>query len=181
MNKNKIIILVVVATMIAIFFVMNFSKNKSNVTRDNREENITDEKSQSQNQTWQDSLKNIEVPEVGETNVSKGVAVPRNVIPASTASEAKIRNFSEMKIENNTFVPEEFIVKQGDVFDVNVTAVDKDYDFTQPDYGFNLNIKKGETKRVQFQATASGKFTFYCKSCGGPEKGPIGYLTVVPK
>lgn len=180
MNKNKIIILVVVATMIAIFFVMNFSKNKSQAPQNNGVSNTVNQ-SAPQSETWQVFPKNVEVPGVGETNVPEGVAVPKNVSPASTVSDAKIRNFSELKIENNKFTPQEFIVKQGDIFDVNVVAIDNDYDFTQQDYGFNLNIKKGETKRVQFQATASGKFTFYCKSCGGPEKGPIGYLTVVPK
>jgi len=180
MNKNKIIILSVVIVAIVAIFVMGFLRNKSQITQNNEFQNTTNE-SVFQSETWQTPPQNIEVPEVGDTNIPEGVAVPKNVSPASESSDAKIRNFSDLKIENNKFTPREFIVKQGDIFDVNVTAVDKDYDFTQPDYGFNLNIKKGETKRVQFQTTAAGKFTFYCKSCGGPEKGPVGYLTVVPK
>jgi len=180
MNKNKIIILIVVIFIIIAIFVWGFLNNKSQTPQNNEASNTTNE-SATQSQTWQFPPENVEVPEVGQTNVPEGVAVPQNVSPASAVSDAKIRNFSELKIENNKFTPQEFIVKQGDIFDVNVTAIDKDYDFTQPDYGFNLNIKKGETKRIQFQATAAGKFMFYCKSCGGPEKGPVGYLVVAPK
>jgi len=180
MSKNKIIILIVVIVVIIAIFLWGFLKNKSQVPQNNGVSNTINE-SAPQSETWQVPPKNVEVPGVGETNVPEGVAVPKNVSPASAVSDAKIRNFSELKIENNKFTPQEFIVKQGDIFDVNVTAVDKDYDFTQPDYGFYLSIKKGETKRVQFQATAAGKFIFYCKSCGGPEKGPVGSLVVVPK
>jgi len=180
MNKNKIIALVVilVVVVLAISFVF---KNKTQTVQNQPQPTPQTSVGEQKSQTWQAPPENVTVPEVGQTNVPEEVAVPKNVSPASAVSDAKIRNFSELKIENNKFTPQEFIVKQGDIFDVNVTAIDKDYDFTQPDYGFNLSIKKGETKRVQFQATAVGKFTFYCKSCGGPEKGPVGYLVVAPK
>jgi heme/copper-type cytochrome/quinol oxidase subunit 2 len=179
MNKNKIIALVVilVVVVLAISFVF---KNKTQTVQNQPQPTPQTSVGGQKSQTWQAPPENVTVPEAGQTNVPEGVAVPKNVSPASVVSDAKMRVF-EMKIENNKFTPQEFIVKQGDIFDANVTAIDKDYDFTQPDYGFNLSIKKGETKRVQFQATAAGKFIFYCKSCGGPEKGPVGYLVVVPK
>jgi heme/copper-type cytochrome/quinol oxidase subunit 2 len=180
MSKNKIIILIVVIAIIVAIFVWGFLKNKSQTSQNNGVSNTVNQ-SAPQSQTWQAPPKNVEVPGVGETNVPEGIAVPKNVSPASAVSDAKIRNFSELKIENNKFTPQEFIVKQGDVFDVNITAIDKNYDIYQPDDGSSLVIKKGETKRWQFQPTAVGKFTFYCKSCGGPEKGPVGYLVVVPK
>ena len=179
MNKNKIIALVVilVVVVLAISFVF---KNKTQTVQNQPQPTPQTSVGGQKSQTWQAPPENVTVPEAGQTNVPEVVAVPKNVSPASVVSDAKMRAF-EMKIENNKFTPQEFIVKQGDIFDADVTAVDKDYDFTQPDYGFNLSIKKGETKRVQFQATAVGKFVFYCKSCGGPEKGPVGYLVVVPK
>jgi len=122
---------------------------------------------------------NIVVPESASTT-PKGVAAPTVVAPANVANTASYRSFN-LKAENNAFTPNTVIVKQGDTTDINITAVDKDYDFTQPDYGFKEPLPKGQTKKIQFGATAAGKFTFYCASCGGPEKGPVGYIIIAPK
>ena len=43
----------------------------------------------------------------------------------------------------------------------------------------DADIAQGATQRIQFGATAEGKFIFYCKSCGGPSQGPVGYLVIV--
>ena len=86
-----------------------------------------------------------------------------------------------MKAENNSFIPDTVVVNKGDVVHIDLTAVDKDYAFTQPDYGFDSPIAKGKTRAIEFQAVAGGKITFFCKICGGPEKGPVGYLIVKDK
>ena len=69
---------------------------------------------------------------------------------------------------------------RGETVNLSVTAVDANYSFTQPDYGFNDMIAKGKTQTIQFQAMASGNFSFYCSSCGGPLKGPVGHIIIVP-
>ncbi len=123
---------------------------------------------------------NIVVPNQNSQNVPQGVAIPQTVSPASQVSSASNRDFS-IKIEANAFTPDTIIVRKFDVINLTVNAVDGNYDLTQPDYGLNLSAPKGTSKTFQFQAYLEGKFTFYCASCGGPEKGPIGYLVVAPK
>ena len=54
------------------------------------------------------------------------------------------------------------IVKAGDTVNLELTAVDANYAFTQPQYRFNDPIAKGKTQTVQFQASQVGNFTFYC-------------------
>lgn len=122
---------------------------------------------------------NITVPNEGDKNVTSSVAVPQIQVSAHpTGGSSQYRQFA-IDADNSAFTPATVVAKKGDIIDLEITAVDKDYDFTQPDYGFSaVPIPKGETKRVQFQALNAGKFTFYCTSCGGPNKGPIGYIII---
>ena len=69
-------------------------------------------------------------------------------------------------------------MNQGDIVNLEITAADANYGFTQPDYGLNASIVKGKTQQIQFQALQSGNFEFYCGSCGGPAKGPVGHIIV---
>lgn len=130
----------------------------------------------------------IVVPDTQSTNVPEGVAVPDTVAPAGGAQrgDSKFRSF-DIKISGTKFDPDTVIVTIGDTVRISATAVGGDYDLSQPDYGFRIPqksaeiLKSGETQSVQFDATAEGKFMFYCQSCGGPDKGPVGYLVVAPK
>lgn len=130
--------------------------------------------------TRETAPEDIIVPGKGEEGVSENVAVPEIVSSANPTSDASYRSFS-ISAEDGKFQPNTVIVEQGDVVNLNITAVDRDYDFTQPDYGFKESIPKGTSKRIQFGATASGKFTFFCSVCGGPEEGPIGFIIIAPK
>jgi heme/copper-type cytochrome/quinol oxidase subunit 2 len=123
---------------------------------------------------------NIVAPSEGAKNVPAGTAVPSVQVPASPDTTSSFRSFS-IKISNNAYTPSTVIVNQGDVVDLEITAIDANYAFTQPDYGFNAAIPKGKTQKIQFQALQSGKFTFYCGTCGGPAKGPVGYIIVAAK
>ncbi len=120
---------------------------------------------------------NIVVPNEGDKNVPQNVAVPQVQGTAAPSSNASYRQFS-ISADNNEFIPTTVIVKKGDTVDLEITAVDKNYDFTQPDYGLAVVLTKGKTQKIQFQATMSGKFTFYCVSCGSSAKGPVGYIVV---
>jgi len=120
---------------------------------------------------------NIAVPDIG-SSVPSNVAKPQIVAVALTGSSASFRSFS-ITVSGNKFTPDTVIVKAGDRVSLSIKAVDKDYDFTQPDYGLSSPLPKGKTTKVEFQATAADKYTFYCKICGGPSSGPVGYVTVV--
>ncbi|RJP43608.1 hypothetical protein C4587_02935 [Candidatus Parcubacteria bacterium] len=123
---------------------------------------------------------NVTVPEKDSSNVPENVAVPGIVAPSAPTSDSSFRSF-DIKVEGDKFVPDTVIVKKGDAIRLSITAVDGDYDFSQPDYGVKTSLPRGKAKLVGFSATAEGKYTFFCESCGGPEKGPIGYIVVVPE
>jgi len=120
---------------------------------------------------------NVKIPEQGE-EASGDVAVPQ--IVSQTGIGSSVRTF-DIRIEDNEFKPSEIIVNYLDVVRINITAVDRNYDLSQADYGLKIQLAKGQTRMVEFQANVTGKLTLYCASCGGPDKGPIGYLIVVQK
>lgn len=115
----------------------------------------------------------------GTSTVGSDIAKPTEV-KAIGPSDMSSRNFS-VSINGGVVTPEKIIVYLLDIVNINFTAVDRDYDLTQPDNGLSFVVKKGQTKAVQFQGGTPGQFTYYCVSCGGPKSGPVGYIVVVPK
>lgn len=128
---------------------------------------------------WEAVPENIEVPEMGDV-VEGNIASPAIVGAAGNNTTASFRGF-EIEVNNNQFSPSTIIVKLGDTVSINFIARDKTYEFFQPDYGFKVPLPQGKTTPVQFQGSATGKFRFYCESCGGPDKGPVGYIVVAEK
>ena len=124
--------------------------------------------------------KNIAVPEKNFLNVPANIAKPQTVAPAGPGASVDFRSF-ELKIQNNQFIPDTVIVYQGDVAHISITALDHDYDLTQPDYGTKLLIPKGQTKVDEFQAGTACKYTFFCERCGGLTSKAVGYVIVVPR
>ena len=122
---------------------------------------------------------NVTVPEQGASSTGN-VAVPQVESAAGPGSSAKYRSFN-ITLQNGAFSPDTVAVNQGDTVNLVITAVGGSYDFTQPDFGFNVPLPEGQGKPIQFEASASGKFIFYCSVCGGPAKGPVGYLLVAAK
>lgn len=117
------------------------------------------------------------VPNKGSTSTPSNVAVPVVQGPGSPSGDVSYRSFN-ISIDGGAYSPNTVIVKQGDTVNLELKAVDANYAFTQPQYHFNDPIAKGKTQTVQFQASQVGNFTFYCGSCGGPSKGPVGHLIV---
>jgi len=130
-------------------------------------------------ETRQPVGENVSIPDEN-SSVSTDVAKPQIVAQASPGSLSSLRIFS-LNVSANGFEPNTIIVKAGDTVHLNIKAVGKNYDFFQPDYGLSKLLPNGETTVVEFQATAADKYTFYCKACGGPKKGPVGYIVVVTK
>ncbi|MDP3948548.1 MAG: cupredoxin domain-containing protein [bacterium] len=129
--------------------------------------------------TRQEVGSGVVVPDASASStVPANVAKPAIVTQAAPGSTSKFRSFS-LSVTGGKFVPETVIVNAGDTVHLDITASDKDYDFYQPDYGLSTALPKGVKKVVEFQATSQDKYTFYCQSCGGPSKGPVGYVTVV--
>ena len=119
------------------------------------------------------------VPGQGE-NIGNGVAAPTIVTEAAPGVEAKLRSF-DLIVSGDKFIPDTVTVRIGDTANIFITAQDKNYDFTLPSYGLSSVLTKGVKKTILFQALTDGKYEFFCQSCGGPEKGPVGYVVVVPK
>jgi heme/copper-type cytochrome/quinol oxidase subunit 2 len=120
------------------------------------------------------------VPNKGAANAPANVAVPVVQAAGNPAGSVDYRSFN-ISIRGGTFSPDTVIVKQGDTVNLEFTAVDAAYAFTQPDYGFNTPIAEGKPQTIQFQALQTGNFAFYCASCGGPSKGPVGHIIIMPK
>jgi hypothetical protein len=123
---------------------------------------------------------NVIVPDAGAQNVSSSVAVPQVEAAAALGSNAKYRSF-DIIVQDGQFMPSTIAVNQDDEVNLQIGAVGGDYDFTQPDYGFHIPLPDGKNVHFEFGATAAGTFVFYCSSCGGPAKGPVGYLIVAGK
>jgi heme/copper-type cytochrome/quinol oxidase subunit 2 len=130
-----------------------------------------------QSQTLAPTPANVTVPNEGDKNVLVNVAVPTTQTNAAPGVSAQYRSFS-ISANNNTFSPNTVVAKIGDSVIINITAVDKNYDVVQPDLGLKQSITKGQTKLMAFSPMSTGKFMFYCSSCGGPSKGPIGYIII---
>ncbi len=115
----------------------------------------------------------IATPELGATSTPEGVAVPTNVSQLSgPAGEAAIRDF-EIRAEGGKFSPNIIVVNDGDIITVHLTAVDADYNIFFPDFGSYLAVKKGETRKTQFQTTPFGQYQFFCKDCGNEARGTL--------
>ena len=120
---------------------------------------------------------NVVVPSAGATSTGD-VAVPKIESAAAPNASTKYRSFTIM-VDGNGFTPSTVAVNVGDTVNLQIGATSGNYDFTQPDLGFHVLLPQGQTKTVQFSPMTAGKYLFYCSSCGGPAKGPVGYIIVV--
>ncbi len=183
MVDKKQIFIAVVTLAIVVFFVGMYALNREpSFEREEAAPILVDQNllSGSRARTRESTPRNVVVPEKDSTNVPSGVAKPQVVAAGSPNNDSSYRSFN-IQAREGQFTPNTVIVNEGDIVDIRITAVDGNYDFTQPDFGFRVAIPKGTTKIVQFGATASGKFTFYCTACGGLSKGPLGYVIIEPK
>ncbi|HUX36169.1 MAG TPA: cupredoxin domain-containing protein [Candidatus Paceibacterota bacterium] len=182
-QKQKMMVIggIVVAVLVVVFFAWYLGKSSVNQTGGGAAGTTagTTAGAPAQSDTRQPVSANTTVPGATST-VSSNVAKPSVVVQAAPGATTNFRSFT-IKVSGNAFDPSNIIAYVGDTVHINITAVDKDYDFYQPDYGLSMQLPKGVEKTIEFQVTAPDKYTFYCKSCGGPSKGPVGYVTVVPK
>ncbi len=179
MDKRKIAIVVIVILAVATAGIFTGIKRNQTVPAPATSETAPGV-SGGGSPTRAPAPEHIVVPDKTSANIPQNVAKPSVQAPANPLNSATFRGYA-IRAANGAFSPDTIIVKQGDTVHLELTAVDKDYDFTQPDYGLTIPMPRGQAKSFQFDATATGKFTFFCKSCGGPSQGPTGSLVVVAK
>ena len=170
-NIRRILLIAIVA-IVAVLVVLSFLGRKPSLPAPQAPagDNI------SAVATHGDVPENIAVP--GPTSsAAQNVAKPVSTSPISRKGDEQLRVF-EIKINNNKFSPDTVILNKGDLAKISFTAVDRDYDFKQPDYGLKQVIPKGQTKLVVYTFSNPGTFTFYCEQCGGPSRGPTGKIIV---
>lgn len=131
-------------------------------------------------ETRTEILEKIEAPDETTEDVPENIAQPIFTREKTDSVNSSLKRIFKIKAEDNKFIPDTIVVNQGDTLSLEITAVDQDYDFVQPDYGLTAKISEGETLRGGFQAADPGKFTFYCEICGGLEEGAKGYIIVNP-
>lgn len=177
-DKKKlysIIAIVVIIIAILIGFLLGKSSNTNTETNPSGEIKVPFSATHAEVPT------NITVPDqnTASTSVSKDVAIPTVSIPAAPGVSAQLRTFN-ITAQKEKFTPSTVIAYTGDTIHINFTAVDREYDITFPDYNMKQTAQKGQTKILEFQAQATGKFTYYCELCGGLKSSALGYIIVAP-
>lgn len=195
-NKKQLVvilvgIIIILFLSLIVFWEIKNSRNKIQIIppntyvptyndEDNNQENpvVNDWE---ENEFRQTVPSGVVVPEVGEElsdDLKDIVAVPSEVVAAAPGVDAGLRVF-KIRGEGNKFIPSQVIANFNDTIHIDITAVDKDYDFVLQGYNMRQNIPKGVTKPLEFQAILEGRFLYYCESCGGVESGAIGEIVVV--
>jgi len=148
------------------------------VNRKNKETggNLPSEKNQASNSPTAEAKKyyTAEVPENAK------LTKPAQEFPSSPGkTEKKIRIF-DMKVSKDGFSPNNLVVNRGDTIQINMTALDGDYDFSMPVGHFYQFSKIGETKNITFDATLDGTFVFECRDHCPTGKVIKGKIVVLP-
>ncbi len=65
------------------------------------------------------------------------------------------------------FSPDKITVKKGDIVKLDATSRDVTHGLYIKEYGINVRLKKGETKKIEFVADKTGEFDILCSIyCG---------------
>lgn len=120
------------------------------------------------------------VPGATSTDLPPGVAQPENVKLSGGASSPYLKDF-HVTVKSDVVSPVNIVTYVRDIVTITFESGDKAYDFIQPDLGLKWQVPAGGSKTMQFQTASTGKFIFYCPSCGGPDKGPVGYIVSAPR
>ena len=81
--------------------------------------------------------------------------------------------------------PEHVFVNKGDHVTWHITNIERAHDathgFALPYYDYNLSLEPGETQTIDFDATQSGVFPYYCSEfCSALHLEMAGYFEVKP-
>lgn len=90
-----------------------------------------------------------------------------------------------MAVVRSHFTPERVQVKKGDHVIWHLTSLERTRDathgFALSGYNINLSLEPGKTETIEFDATQSGVFTYYCTEfCSALHLEMMGYFLVEP-
>lgn len=134
-----------------------------------------------------DKLKAFEVyPEIGWN--PELMQVDPNAI--TDPAEARVeRNGNQveiwMTVNRSHFTPEHVSIKEGDHVIWHLTNIERTRDathgFALSGYNINLSLEPGEIQTIEFDATQSGTFTYFCTEfCSALHLEMVGYFWVEP-
>ncbi|MDP1706376.1 MAG: cupredoxin domain-containing protein [bacterium] len=108
------------------------------------------------------------------------IAIPQATF---TKGDVSVNNFLvnnhwlwmiEMRGEGNSFDPNSLVVNEGDIIDIQLSAIDRDYEIYLPGLGIYKLVPKGQRSEVQFQAYPAGEHLFACKdNCSNPPQASL--------
>lgn len=81
-----------------------------------------------------------------------------------------LSKIKEIKLEafQYGFSPDPIVVKKDDIVKFEITTRDVTHGVYIKEYGINVSVKQGETKRIEFLADRAGKFDIICSVYCGP-------------
>jgi nitrous-oxide reductase len=124
-------------------------------------------------------------PEVGWNPTTQ--AMHENAVMAG--EERVVRNGKNVEIfmtaVRSHFTPERITIKEGDHVTWHITNLESAKDATHglaiPAYNINLSLEPGEATTVEFEATTTGVFSYYCSEfCSALHLEMLGYLMIEP-
>jgi nitrous-oxide reductase len=134
-----------------------------------------------------DKLKPYEIyPEIGWNPETMSVD-PNAITSAEQARVERNGNTVEiwMTVIRSHYTPERVEINQGDHVIWHLTSLERTRDathgFALSGYNINLSLEPGETQTIEFDATQSGAFTYYCTEfCSALHLEMLGYFLVKP-
>lgn len=134
-----------------------------------------------------DKLKPFEIyPEIGWNPETMSVD-PNAITDASQARVERNGNHVEiwMTVVRSHYTPERVEINKGDHVVWHLTSLERTRDathgFALSGYNINLSLEPGETQTIEFDATQSGSFTYYCTEfCSALHLEMLGYFLVKP-
>lgn len=94
------------------------------------------------------------------------------------AAQPTVREFT-LTARQFSFDPSVITVKKGEQVRLHITSIDVTHGFSIPDFGVNTTLAPNQTNTVEFTATKTGTFSFFCSVfCGSGHSGMRGTLEV---
>ncbi len=167
--KNPAVMGIVLGTVIvgAVVYVLQKNTIKSPADANKDAEKNPNALDTVEGGTRQKIMDEIQTPEPGAESFG-GVAVPKSAVSVGEEVRAAIRTF-EIRGEGGKYVPSTIVVDELDIVEIELRAVDQDYDISLPDFGIVKTAKKGSTETIQFQAYPYGEYAFQCKDACSAE------------
>lgn len=180
---------IIVLLAIAGFFIISLETAAPSTINLEKNENANKASSNSNKSDIQgaEDLKNNNSNSAGDAN---GVNSPpsreaaadnenKNTAANSNKSDGPSTKTFTVTAKSWDFEPKTIKVKKGDKVALNIKATDVAHGFMIPEFNIDEMLPAGKTTKVEFTASKSGNFTFYCSwICGEGHSKMTGQLIV---